>query len=159
MYGVDMSKDGAQEYYNSLFQLYAEWGVDYVKVDDLLYVTDHGTPAHTGNYHKEEIAAIRAAIDNCGRPMVFSQSPGNGAPVDDAEFLKANTNLWRISEDFWDEWPQLKHQFPLCEKCPRTSVRAIGRMPTCCSSAVCLAAVPTALNATVASRLPKPKPT
>lgn len=116
MYGVDMSKDGAQEYYDSLFQLYAEWGVDYVKVDDLLYVTGYGTPDQKGNYHKDEMAAIRQAIDKCGRPMVFSQSPGNSAPVEDAEFLKAHTNLWRISEDFWDEWPQLKHQFPLCEK-------------------------------------------
>lgn len=116
MYGVDMSKDGAQEYYNSLFQLYAEWGVDYVKVDDLLYVTDWGTPAQRGHYHKKEIAAIRKAIDNCGNPMVFSQSPGDNAPVEDAEFIKQQTNLWRISMDFWDEWPQLKQQFALCEK-------------------------------------------
>jgi len=35
MYTVDASKEGAQEYYNSIFQLYASWGVDFVKVDDL----------------------------------------------------------------------------------------------------------------------------
>lgn len=35
MYGVDPGKPGAQEYYDSLFRLYAEWGVDYVKVDDI----------------------------------------------------------------------------------------------------------------------------
>lgn len=116
MYGVDMSKKGAQAYYNSLFKLYAEWEVDYVKVDDLLHVTGWNTPERRGNYHKEEIEAVRKAIDNCGRPMVFSQSPGNSAPDDDAGFLKENTNCWRISEDFWDEWPQLKHQFPLCHK-------------------------------------------
>ena len=35
MYGIDMSKPGAQEYYNSLAELYAEWGVDYIKIDDI----------------------------------------------------------------------------------------------------------------------------
>ena len=31
----DYQKPGAQEYYNSIFELYAEWGVDFVKVDDI----------------------------------------------------------------------------------------------------------------------------
>jgi hypothetical protein len=35
MYGVDISKPGAQEYYDSLFSMYASWGVDLVKVDDI----------------------------------------------------------------------------------------------------------------------------
>jgi hypothetical protein len=35
MYGVDMSKPGAQEYYDSVFALIASWDVDFVKVDDL----------------------------------------------------------------------------------------------------------------------------
>lgn len=33
MCGVDMSRDGAQEYYNSIIKMYAEWGVDFIKVD------------------------------------------------------------------------------------------------------------------------------
>ena len=35
MFGVDMTKPGAQEYYDSVFELIASWGVDFVKVDDL----------------------------------------------------------------------------------------------------------------------------
>ena len=35
MYGVDMSKPGAQAYYDSVFALVASWGVDFVKVDDI----------------------------------------------------------------------------------------------------------------------------
>ena len=31
MYGVDVSKEGAREYYDSLFELYASWGVDFIK--------------------------------------------------------------------------------------------------------------------------------
>ena len=34
-YGVDMSKPGAQAYYDSIAELYASWGVDYVKADDM----------------------------------------------------------------------------------------------------------------------------
>ena len=60
MYGVDMSKPGAQEYYNSVFALLASWDLDYVKVDDL-----------SSPYHKDEIEAIRKAIDQSGRPIVL----------------------------------------------------------------------------------------
>ena len=35
MYGLDITKEGAQAYYDSLFELYAEWGVDFVKCDDI----------------------------------------------------------------------------------------------------------------------------
>ena len=35
MYGVDMTKPGAQAYYDSIFALVASWGVDFVKIDDL----------------------------------------------------------------------------------------------------------------------------
>jgi hypothetical protein len=102
MYGVDMNKPGAQEYYNSIFELYASWGVDYVKVDDI------STP-----YYPDEIEAIRKAIDNCGRKIVLSLSPGDETPGEKANHVKQNANLWRISSDFWDAWPQLKEQFEL----------------------------------------------
>lgn len=68
MYGVDASKEGAQEYYNSLFELYAQWGVDLVKVDDIAASRLYDT-------HQQEIALISRAIENCGRPMVLSLSP------------------------------------------------------------------------------------
>ncbi|MGQ1891340.1 glycoside hydrolase family 27 protein [Thermophagus sp. OGC60D27] len=102
MYGVDYSKPGAQEYYNSLFELYASWGVDFVKADDTMYPP----------YHEKEIEMIRKAIDNCGRPIVLSLSCGE-APLGMADHLKSNANMWRISGDFWDTWPQLLHNFDL----------------------------------------------
>jgi alpha-galactosidase len=108
MYGVDASKEGAQEYYDSLFQLYAEWGVDFVKVDDI---------AASKLYHfdKGEIELIRKAIDHCGRDMVLSLSPGP-APLAFAEDLKANANMWRMTDDFWDHWNLLYGMFERCEK-------------------------------------------
>ena len=116
MYGVNLDKKGGQEYYNSLLKLYAEWGVDYIKVDDQLYISQDVTGKETGKYHHKEIEAVNKAIAGCGRSIVYSLSPGDLAPLEDAEFLKKNADLWRVSQDFWDEWESLKSQFELCNK-------------------------------------------
>ncbi len=110
MYGVNPDAPGAQEYYDSLFALYAGWGVDYVKVDDIC-VTEF--KPHDPYSAKREIELIRRAIDRCGRSMVLSLSPGP-APIKEAAHLCANANLWRMSGDFWDNWPQLYEMFALC---------------------------------------------
>ena len=47
--------------------------------------------------------------------MVLSLSPGP-APLDRAEHLKTWANMWRITDDLWDSWPQLKHMFERAEK-------------------------------------------
>lgn len=102
MFGVDASEDGAQAYYNSIFKLYAEWGVDFIKADDTMFPP----------YHEEEIEMMRKAIAQCGRPMVLSLSCGE-APVSRAKHLVDNANMWRISGDFWDNWESLEHNFDL----------------------------------------------
>ncbi|MEO8181727.1 MAG: GrpB family protein [Deltaproteobacteria bacterium] len=102
MFGIDMSRPGAQEYYDSVFALLSAWGVDYVKVDDI------SRPYHA---REAEIEAIRCAIDRCGRPMVLSLSPG-ATPLSAAEHVKRHANLWRISDDFWDNWDLVYEQFP-----------------------------------------------
>jgi hypothetical protein len=101
MYGVDMRRPGAQDYYDSLLKLYAEWGVDYIKADDI------ARPAH-----REEIAALHRAILKTGRPILLSLSPGP-AMIKDLAFLQENANLWRISDDFWDDWRLLRQNFIL----------------------------------------------
>lgn len=108
MYGVDASTEGAQEYYDSLFQLYAEWGVDFVKVDDIAASKLYGI-------HFPEIKMIRKAIDRCGRPMVLSLSPGP-APIEYAEELAEHANMWRMTDDYWDVWPLLYNMFERCNQ-------------------------------------------
>ena len=112
MYGVDTEKRGAEEYYDSLFKLYASWGVDFVKVDDI--ANTEFSPQNPYSAEKE-IEMIRAAIDRSGRDMVLSLSPGP-APLSKAEHLSENANMWRISGDFWDRWDKLLNMFSLCEK-------------------------------------------
>jgi len=112
MYGVDTEKRGAEEYYDSLFKLYSSWGVDFVKVDDI--ANTEFSPQNPYSAEKE-IEMIRAAIDRSGRDMVLSLSPGP-APLNKAEHLSENANMWRISGDFWDRWDKLLNMFSLCEK-------------------------------------------
>ena len=73
MYGVDVSLPEGQLYYDSLLELYASWGVDFIKVDDI------GNSKIYGDAHKAEIKAIRRAIDRSGREIVLSLSPGPAA--------------------------------------------------------------------------------
>lgn len=95
-YTILADKPGAQEYYNSLFDLYAEWGVDFVKIDDM-----------SNPYHQGEIELVRNAIDQCGRPIVLSLSPGP-TNVAKAEHVREHANMWRMVDDVWDLWRDVK---------------------------------------------------
>ena len=101
MYGVDMRRPGAQAYYDSIFALYASWGVDFVKMDDMTRPYDA---------HAPEIEAAHRAIANSRRPIVLSLSPGE-TPVVRGAHVRDHAQMWRISDDFWDEWAMLDAQF------------------------------------------------
>jgi len=102
MYGVDATNKDGQAYYNSIIQMYADWGVDLIKVDDISRPYD--------NVQKAEIEAIRKAIDKTGRPIILSLSPG-ATPITVGEHVKDHANMWRISDDFWDRWGLLLNMF------------------------------------------------
>jgi hypothetical protein len=102
MYGIDVAR-GGQDYYDSIVRLYASWGVDFIKADDMFARdADHGS----------EISALSDAIGRSGRSIVLSLSPGTSdSSRRHAEFLAANAQMWRISDDFWDRWIDLRNQF------------------------------------------------
>jgi len=100
MWGVDVTKPGGQAYYDGIARLYASWGVDFVKADDF----------GSHRFQPAEILALRSALDRSGRPIVLSISPGP-APLDSAAFFARNAQMWRISDDFWDEWRLVRSQF------------------------------------------------
>lgn len=106
MYGLKCHLPEAKAYYDSIFQLYAEWGVDFVKCDDIAREYPHC---------QKEIEVISSACKNCGRDIVLSLSPG-AAPVEQAEHLKKHANMWRITDDFWDRWDLLQAMFERAEK-------------------------------------------
>jgi alpha-galactosidase len=104
MYGVDASKPGGQDYYDSITGLYASWGLDFIKADDMFGFGEGGD-------HSTEIEALSKAIKKTGRPIVLSLSPGTRDAAKVAFFSK-HAQMWRISGDFWDRWVDLKRQFP-----------------------------------------------
>ncbi|MBQ4075650.1 MAG: glycoside hydrolase family 27 protein [Clostridia bacterium] len=106
MYGLHSDHPAARAYYESIFALYADWGVDYVKVDDIAREYPHC---------EKEIELISSACRHCGRDMVLSLSPGP-APLERAEHLKTYANMWRITDDFWDRWDLLLNMFERAEK-------------------------------------------
>ena len=106
MYGANQDHPAAKAYYDSIFRLYAEWGVDFVKCDDI---------AREYPRCKREIELISTACRSCGRDMVLSLSPGP-APFSEAEHLKTWANMWRITDDFWDDWTLLKGMFEWAAK-------------------------------------------
>lgn len=103
-YTIMAEKPGAQEYYNSIIDMYAEWGVDFIKVDDL-----------SRPYHQAEIELIRKAIDRCGRPIVLSTSPGE-TPISAAAHVSTHANMWRMVDDVWDTWEHITHLFKVAQQ-------------------------------------------
>ena len=116
-YTVDCTKPGAQAYYNSILNLYASWGVDFLKVDDL-----------SRPYHEGEIGLLRHAIDQCGRDIVLSMSPG-ATPLNMARHCQEHANMWRMMDDLWDNWSDILKEFELCGNW--NSHRIEGAYPDC----------------------------
>ena len=92
-----------QLYYNSIMDLYAEWGVDFLKIDDL-----------SRPFYSDEIRMIRKAIDQCGRPIVLSLSPGK-TQFQYADQCLELANMWRMMDDLWDNWSAVDAVFKEAE--------------------------------------------
>ena len=111
-YGLQQNA-AAQAWYDQMIGVYASWGMDYIKVDDL----------SAPNYRTGEVEMLRNAIDNTyqetGRKVVLSTSPGPTADVDNdftldasiASHIHQHANLWRITNDLWDDWKLIYAMF------------------------------------------------
>ena len=110
MYGL-REGPASQAYYDSVLALYASWGVDFIKCDDIC-ATGFGQRKYD---RKHEVEYLHKAIENCGRPIVLSLSPGP-AVVEDSWHYQKYANMWRITDDFWDNWESLCDMFRRCEK-------------------------------------------
>lgn len=101
-WGIDHTHPGGQAYYDSLVRQFAEWGVDYIKADDMI-----------APYYADEIEAFWNAVQRSDRDIVLSLAPGMNLSVGHAEHLKSHSHLWRISADLWDRWRDIDAQFDL----------------------------------------------
>jgi alpha-galactosidase len=117
MYGLNMRAAGTQEYLNSLLDLYASWGVDFIKVDDI-----------ARPYSAAEIEGYRHAIGQCGRAVVLSLSPGE-TPFAQAEHVAGHANMWRMADDFWDSWKEMEKMFDYAKRWE--GIGGAGHWPDC----------------------------
>jgi len=83
-YKIDFTKPGAQEYINSIVNLYASWGIDFIKLDGV-------TPgSYNDNLNIDNIPDVHAyskAIAQSGRPIWLTIS-------------------WALDEDYLSDWQQ-----------------------------------------------------
>ncbi|WP_322198912.1 glycoside hydrolase family 27 protein [Acutalibacter intestini] len=113
MYGVRDCPEG-QAYYDSVIELYASWGVDFIKCDDICNTDNLVNHSEKGYERRHEIEMLHRAILKSGREIVLSLSPGP-AIIQKSWHYKKYANMWRITDDFWDNWQDLKEMFPRCE--------------------------------------------
>ncbi|ARC58327.1 Alpha-galactosidase A [Frondihabitans sp. 762G35] len=99
-YGVDLDHPAGQAWYDGLVAMLAGWGVDLIKLDDVLFP-----------YRERDIEAYALAIERSGRDIALSLSPGRQLSLERAEHLGAHADLWRVSDDLWDTWDDLREQF------------------------------------------------
>lgn len=76
-------------FYEADAKQWADWGFDYLKLDWF-----PNTVSHTLEFRK--------ALNSTGRNFVYSLS--NAAPIEEAEYWKKYSNLWRTTGDIVDSW-------------------------------------------------------
>jgi alpha-galactosidase len=108
-------KEGAKAYYFSLIKLYNDWGVDFIKADDMIRPL-----------YEHELLGLSEAISKINPDIVLSLSPGK-ASLDDAIKLGKNSQTWRVSNDFWDNWNYVVPMFDLLNQW--TPYRKEGNWP------------------------------
>ncbi len=86
MVRIDYSKPGAQAYINSWVNMFASWGVDYIKIDGI------------SDKNVADIKAWSEAIRQSGRPMVLDITQGSYTRVI-APTLMKYANQWEFAPD------------------------------------------------------------
>jgi alpha-galactosidase len=83
-YKIDFTKPGAQEYYNSMINLYASWGIDFIKLDS---VTPGSYNDNLNINNIPDVQAFNKAIAQSSRPIWLTVS-------------------WALDEDYLSDWQQ-----------------------------------------------------
>jgi alpha-galactosidase len=106
MYYIDYSAPGSQEFVNSWANLFASWGVDYLKLDGV------------GDWNIPDIQAWSTALRQTGRPIHLALSNDLNPALADTWTRYANG--WRISPDIeayngvsLTTWPLVATRFAL----------------------------------------------
>ncbi|KAL4193344.1 hypothetical protein AMTRI_Chr06g176400 [Amborella trichopoda] len=98
---VDTELGAGKAFLRSLYQQYAEWGVDFVK-HDCIFGDDLDI---------SEISVVSEILKELSRPILYSLSPGSRATPAMAAEISTLVNMYRITGDDWDTWADVEAHF------------------------------------------------
>ena len=105
---------------------YAEWGIDFIKMDWsarlsaapaaawvasarlLTAALLSAVSAFAVNAVLDDVRGVSEAIFSSGREMLLSLSPGKSASPEQVEAVRGLANMYRITDDAWDDWSHLQ---------------------------------------------------
>ena len=96
-YKINYESPCAQKYADSIAKLFASWGVDFIKMDGVGPGSWKGAPDDPNHNNTEDIEAWWRAVQNAGRPMMYTLSWSLSHRY--ADVWKQNSNGWRIDTD------------------------------------------------------------
>lgn len=102
-YGLRHGHPGAQAWLDAMIDHVVGWGVDFLKVDDML------APYHADAIEALSLAVRRAELRH-GRRVTVSLSPGTELSLAHLEHLREHADMWRVSDDLWDRWDDVEAQ-------------------------------------------------
>ncbi|VFQ89976.1 unnamed protein product [Cuscuta campestris] len=98
------TKSGAgRAFLRSLYQQYADWGVDFVK-HDCVFGSD---------LDLDEITVVSEVLKELNRSITYSLSPGVHVTSAMAKEVSSLVNMYRITGDDWDTWPDVASHFDI----------------------------------------------
>lgn len=101
-FGLKPDHPGSAEYLRSVFRLLRDWGVGYLKLDDI-------------TEHPEEIRLVRRVLDEVWPECVLSLSPGNDIHPNHTEAYNL-ADAVRVTGDVWDRPHDLEQTLTAVER-------------------------------------------
>ncbi|GLJ05273.1 hypothetical protein SUGI_0015090 [Cryptomeria japonica] len=98
---VNTKVEAGRVFLRSLYQQYADWGVDFVK-HDCVFGDD---------LNVDEISTVSEILRALERPVLYSLSPGTHATPDMAMKISNLVNMYRVTGDDWDTWRDVQSHF------------------------------------------------
>ncbi|XP_074309995.1 uncharacterized protein LOC141644383 [Silene latifolia] len=98
---VNTELGAGRAFLRSLYEQYAEWGVDLVK-HDCVFGDDLDI---------QEISFVSEVLRKLSRPMLYSLSPGSSVTPAMAKKVGNLVNMYRITGDDWDTWEDVAAHF------------------------------------------------
>jgi len=98
---VDTTLGAGNAFLRSLYTLYAEWGVDLVKLDCVF----------GADLDMYEIVTVSEILKQLDQPILYSLSPGTGVTPELAKAVSGFANMYRITADDWDSWGDVASHF------------------------------------------------